>query len=423
MLLPRAVNPQTGEQRLAVPGILQGTYDAAKDAFTLPGDVMAGKTDPMSDEGIARAAGFASLAAMPATSGVRQKAAASLLPREVADAGRQIVMAGKAPKTVQAAHQAASKGYKQVWGSDAVVGQDALNLLRHDLRQVATDEGLILPSGTMVDDFPRVRGAMKAMEEFTAEPLTMKSARIFHRQLRRAAKSTDPEEAIIGSKMLDQFEEFMIGLPREAFAKGDGVALGETLKRAKGDWHTYKKGQVIDDAITAAYRKANRFSGSGLENALRRQFEQLASNPKKMRYFNAEERRFIEAVSNGTPIANALQYVGKFAPTGVVGTVLSALAGFNVGGMLGSAATLGAGTLGRMGATRETKKAAKAALGQVLGNGKVSGPARRVPQPLPEGLVPLLQVPARQVPLQLTDDDRKLNRGRDRRRARTRLEA
>jgi len=55
ILLPREVNKTTGESRLAMPGIVQG----AIDAFMLPGDVYAGKVDPMSDEGIARGLGFA----------------------------------------------------------------------------------------------------------------------------------------------------------------------------------------------------------------------------------------------------------------------------------------------------------------------------------------------------------------------------
>ena len=43
-----------GEQKLVVPGFVMGAYDA----FKLPGDVLQGNVDPMSDEGIARGVGF-----------------------------------------------------------------------------------------------------------------------------------------------------------------------------------------------------------------------------------------------------------------------------------------------------------------------------------------------------------------------------
>lgn len=58
-LYPFQKNTETGEMRWAVPSIIPSTIEGVKDAATLPGDVAAGRVDPMSDEGIARSTGLA----------------------------------------------------------------------------------------------------------------------------------------------------------------------------------------------------------------------------------------------------------------------------------------------------------------------------------------------------------------------------
>jgi hypothetical protein len=286
--------------------------------------------------------------------------------------------------TVQGAQESARKGYKAAWGSDAVIQPPDLDVLKTSFKEIAANEGLILPSGKMVDDFPRIRNAMSAMEEFTSAPLNMASAKTFHRQLRRAAKSLDPEEAVIGSKLLDDFEQFLID------RGGDDV--GMSLKGAKSDWHVYKKGAAVEDAIATAYRRSKKTRGLGMDQALRNEFEKLMGNKKQIRYFSEAEKKVLEQVVEGAPITNLMRFGGQFAPTGIVGTALSALAGFNVAGVVGSAATLGGGALSRQGAKMATKGAANKALEFVLqkgGSKKPSGPARPLPKVPSWGGLPL----------------------------------
>ncbi len=57
-LAPVEKNTRTGELRWAVPEVVLGAWDA----FTLPGDVYAGRVDPMSEEGFQRTMGLAGLA-------------------------------------------------------------------------------------------------------------------------------------------------------------------------------------------------------------------------------------------------------------------------------------------------------------------------------------------------------------------------
>jgi hypothetical protein len=416
MLLPRAVNRETGEQKWAVPGLLQGTFDAAVDAFKLPHDVLNndsvtmtpdGRVSPLTDEQVGRGASMAAMipGGVPAAVG---RATVPALERGVIDAAQEIVPTTK-PRTVASVRAASKAAYDQAENSGAIISPDALNILNHDFRKFAETEGLLLPDGKLVRDFPKVRTAFKALEQYARGPMTMKQAMTFQRQLRRAARSTDPEEARLGGMMLDNFEEYLSTLPAPAFSGGDGRAAVAAWAKGRREWHAYKKGQSIDDAVAAAYRKAHKFSGSGFENALRNEFERLASNEKKMRFFSKEERAFIQAVANGTPIANALRFMGKFAPTGVVGTSLTTLLGLSLGGPVTAGAMLGLGAAGRGAATVSTKKAAERARDFVLNGGREAialGPTKPMPKIPGIGMQMVPQLTGREALIQTIDQAR-----------------
>lgn len=57
-LYPFEKNTETGEMRLAVPAIVSGITEGVADAATLPGDVAAGKIDPLSEAGVDRGLNF-----------------------------------------------------------------------------------------------------------------------------------------------------------------------------------------------------------------------------------------------------------------------------------------------------------------------------------------------------------------------------
>ena len=112
----------------------------------------------------------------------------------------------------------------------------------------------------------------------------------------------------------------------------------------------------------------SQFTGSGLENALRTEFRQLAMNEKRMRGFSDAERQAIEAVSRGGPVINIMRGLGKLAPTGVVSTALGGSIGAGAGSIAGpigsavgavAAPVIGAAARGT--ATRMTMNAAQRA--------------------------------------------------------------
>jgi hypothetical protein len=107
--------------------------------------------------------------------------------------------------------------------------------------------------------------------------------------------------------------------------------------------------------------RAGQFSGSGFENALRTEFRGLALNQKRIRGFTRAERAAIEKVASGGPIANALRFVGKFAPRGVISTAIAAGGGAVIGGPLGAVVFPVIAEIARASATKVTRTAAERA--------------------------------------------------------------
>jgi hypothetical protein len=161
-----------------------------------------------------------------------------------------------------------------------------------------------------------------------------------------AQKSIKPADARLASKIVDHIDDLVDTLPGEA----------GSLVEARGLWSRLRKGEEIESLIEKAKTNSSGFSGSGLENALRTQFRQLANNERKMRRFTAEERAAIKKVATGggkLSLENLTRYVGKLAPTGGLSTYLGLGAAAMVPGGLAIPAI---GGIGRIAATQLTKR-------------------------------------------------------------------
>jgi hypothetical protein len=129
-----------------------------------------------------------------------------------------------------------------------------------------------------------------------------------------------------------------------------------------------REGERIENLIAKGERKGRSWwTGAGPENAIRRQFDTVASNDKKMRTFTPPVQKAIEDVAMGTRGGNAARWVGKFAPTsplavtqGTSAAILGHLAAPGTGAAIAPALWAG-GMIGRKIATRGTRnRAAKA---------------------------------------------------------------
>ena len=111
------------------------------------------------------------------------------------------------------------------------------------------------------------------------------------------------------------------------------------------------------------------YSQSGIDNALRVKFRQLADDPKKMRMFSQAEQDAIREVVKGGPAANALRYLGKLAPSGVVSGGAGASLGYALGGPTGALIVPGIGFVAKQSAGALTGRAAER-VGELVRAGK-----------------------------------------------------
>jgi plasmid stabilization system protein ParE len=191
----------------------------------------------------------------------------------------------------------------------------------------------------------------------------------------KALKSPDgADDARLAGKLLDDFDDFVEQQLPTSSAE---------YRQARTLWNVQRKSQDIEQLFERAQNQAGQFSVSGMENALRTQFKQLADNPRRFRRFSEDERSAILKVVRGGPVQHSLRLLGKFAPTGTVPAIASLAAEGVVPGLgLGLAAT---GLAGRAGASFLRNRAATS-VDELIRSKAVPamgpGPARG--QPLPQ---------------------------------------
>jgi hypothetical protein len=181
------------------------------------------------------------------------------------------------------------------------------------------------------------------------------------RQIANDAKgAVKPADQRLAAKVVDSIDEYLDGLSPKDITRGDPKGAA-ALVEARALNTRLKKGEQIEELFRRAEIRAGaNYTQSGLENALRQEFKALALNEKKMKRFTPEERAAITKVAKGGKLENALRFMGKFAPTGVISATLSGGLGAMLAGPAGAALPL-TGLASRAAATRMTLRNAQSA--------------------------------------------------------------
>lgn len=286
-------------------------------------------------------------------------------PLGLANRAERSALTKAATPTVEGLKDEAGALYDAARASGVVAPQQATQALNQTMKGIATAEGLISPTGRVNASYPRINGVLSTFDDYSAGTMDIAQAQATRKVLTDAAKSAEPGEKRIATMMLDEFDKFLDPLAPE-------------IGQANAIYSRAKKGELLEQAVELAGSRAGQFSGSGFENALRTEFRGLERQIIKgqMRGLSQPEIDAITKVAQGGPVENALRFVGKFAPTGNVSTVLGGSAGFTLGGPMGMAAVLGAGALGRNAATKMTTNNARQAIVEALmGGAPITTPA------------------------------------------------
>lgn len=170
--------------------------------------------------------------------------------------------------------------------------------------------------------FPKVAGAIEELTS-TAQPKDWTELQALRKMIRSGQKSIEPEERRMASILLDDYDNYLMTVPKESIASGDMKNAGQLWSEARNAYSKMKKSEVFEDMLNEAKLDKSKFTQSGEENSLAKQLRQLAKNDKKMRLFTKDEQDAIEKAAKGGNVQNMLKFFGRFAPTGVVPVGLS----------------------------------------------------------------------------------------------------
>ena len=165
--------------------------------------------------------------------------------------------------------------------------------------------------------FPKVTGAIEELTS-TAQPKDWAELQALRKMIRSGQESIDPAEKRIASILLDEYDNYLMNVPKSAIASGDMKNAGQLWSEARNAYSRMKKSEIFEDMLDNAQLDKSKFTQSGQENSLATQLRQLAKNDKKMRLFTKDEQDAITQAAKGGSTQNLLKFFGRFAPTGPV---------------------------------------------------------------------------------------------------------
>lgn len=210
----------------------------------------------------------------------------------------------------------ASERYKFLEESGIELNNDAFSKSMSDVAKNLRKEGYTPKA------YPKISGAIDELTA-TEQPKDWTELQALRKMIKAGQKSTDPEERRLASILLDEYDNYLMNVPKTDILKGDVKAVGQAWDEARNAYSRMKKSEVFEDMLDEAKLDVSKFTQSGEENSLAKQLRQLAKNDKKMRLFTADERKAIEQAAKGGTTQNLLKFFGRFAPTGPVSGIFT----------------------------------------------------------------------------------------------------
>lgn len=354
-ILPLSESPEGGVQFDSNAGIL-GSF---KRAVTLPGDVYAGKVDPMSPEGIGRAgelAGFFS----PMSPAVRAGEAA------IPGVANGLRAAKVEPPTAEALKAAASKGYDAVRDMGVQYSTDAVTRHIGGLRAGLEQDGIL---GELA---PKT---FAILSKFDNPPpnsvVTSAGLEAARRAARNAAKDfTNPTEQKAAQRLIQGLDQFVERPDPSGVVAGPAAAAGDALTAARANYAAAARSgklQGVEERAQLNAAKAN--SGFNVDNAVRQRADAIVSKPKEAAGFTPDEIAALKEIIKGNAVRNTIRTAGNLAGGGGgLGAAVSGAIGGAAGGALGGPAGMVAGAavpLAGMGAKGIANRMALSELGKL----------------------------------------------------------
>ena len=137
-------------------------------------------------------------------------------------------------------------------------------------------------------------------------------------------------EQIFGNKdqqrlsaiMVDEYDDMLRNIDPQKVTFGNEKQGIKALEDARKLYRDFSKARVLEDMVERATRRSQQFSQTGMDNALRVEFNQLANNKRRMAGFTNTEKQMIKKIAEGGGnIEKFLRTVGKFSFRGSVSSL------------------------------------------------------------------------------------------------------
>lgn len=349
---PPADLPWYGEEK----GIAAKLMDAGTSLVTGIDDVMSGRVDPKSDQGIANITN-AALVASPVSAATRGG---------LGWAGAARTAQKKVPTAVEL-KKAGDFGYdlaRQMGVDyDARAVQNLMLRTRSDLY---TD-------GVIEELAPKSFAFLKKLESPPEGGIaTLSGLDAARRGLGKVAQEVGPDgkptaDALAATRIIKSIDGFVENPDPQSVVAGPAAAAANVQKDARGNIAAQKRSDRLTGVEERAEgRAAATNSGLNLDNAIRTRVDAILQDAKRRSGFSKEEIELLETVRDGTAARNVIRFIGNLLGGG--GGLGAALTGLGSGLAVGSSipalvggAVVGTGVATKVLANRQTKGALRKA--------------------------------------------------------------
>jgi hypothetical protein len=331
------------------PGIAAKLLQGAGSVATGVSDVMSGRVDPKSDQGIANITD------------------AALLGAPVGAASRGglgwagVERSRKLPVKTPAADELIKTGGKQhdlVRDLDVRYHVKPVQNLAFKLQSKLFKDGYRDRAESAHDTFAELKELLKPSEEgaFMGLDDLLAVRRSLQKTAQNFNKPTDQKAAIEAIKALDEFIE--VPDPASVMA-GDAAAAGALWKDARANYATGKQSEKLLGLENKTNRRAKASnSGLNIDNTIRQRVSSLLERPDLTSGLTAADLARLEEVARGTATRNTIRWAGNLlgGGAGVAGGIAGG-AGYAAFGPLGTAAAVAAPLGAKMLGNKLTKNA------------------------------------------------------------------
>lgn len=274
--------------------------------------------------------------------------------------------------------------YDKMRNSGAVIKSSSSNKLKKNLLFVAGK-----PNETLR---PKTAGMLKEVKQALSGNLDFEDLHELSRTFNRVkSKGIDPEDAEFVGRMKKVLDNYVENIKPGEMVSGKTEAV-KMLREADKLYARQKKTQIVENLMDLADVQTGQYTQSGMANTIVREMRKLYKNKKMLAGFSKEEVALVRQMAKGGSASQTINLLAKFAPRGVVSSIL---------GIAGPTSTIGPAGLalplaGHFAAKQADKAAVKAA--ETLRNNVASGfVPKQLPNPLQKIINPLIPTASGQV--------------------------